>query len=498
MNPTTMAISMYFKALLRLTVMLAVALRAAPVEAEPTREEVSTAMHRAVSFFREHASAGGGYIYQLSADLAKREGEGRVGKSTAWIEPPSTPSVGMAYLKAYRQCGDPLLLDAAKDTATALIRGQLRSGGWDNRIEFDPQDRTKFAYRVEPDDGNKRFNVTTFDDDKSQSAIRFLMQLDRELNCSDPVLHECITYALDAVVHSQYDCGAWPQRYSEFPQASDTPTPQASIPSDWPREFPGVKYESFYTLNDNTLSDLIITMLDAWDLYQDERYLNAALRGGDFLLLAQLPEPQPGWAQQYNFHMQPAWARKFEPPAITGGESQGVMRTLITLYRRTARVTENAERFLEPIPPALAYYRRSLLPDGRLARFYELGTNRPLYFTSDYQLVYHADDLPTHYGFIVASKLDQIELEYDKVRSTPREKLWSAPTTQPPRRSSSLDQQAQALIQALDQRGAWVEAGRLKYHGDDDPTKEVIRSSSFSKNLQVLADWLAADAASAP
>lgn len=489
---------MNFKALLRLTVMVAVALRVAPVGAEPTREEVSTALHRAVSFFREQASAGGGYIYQLSADLTKREGEGRVGTSTAWIETPSTPSVGLAYLTAYRRCGDPMLLEVAKETAMALIRGQLRSGGWDNRIEFDPMDRTKFAYRVEPDDGKKRFNTTTYDDDKSQSAIRFLMQLDRELNFRDTVLHECVLYALEAVVQSQYDSGAWPQRYSEFPQASETPTPPASIPSDWPREFPSVKYEGFYTLNDNTLSDLIVTMLDAWDLYQDRRYLDAAVRGGDFFLLAQLPERQPGWAQQYNFQMQPVWARKFEPPAISGGESQGVMRTLIALYRRTANVTENAERFLQPIAPALAYYRRSLLPDGQLARFYELDTNRPLYFTRDYQLVYHANDLPTHYGFIVGSKLDQIEREYDKVRSTPREKLWSPPTVQPPNRSSSLDKQAQALIQALDHRGAWVEAGRLKYHGDDDPSKEVIRSSSFSKNLQVLADWLAADAASTP
>ena len=41
------------------------------------RYQVTREMHRAVSFFRKHASAGGGYVYQLSADLAKREGEGK-------------------------------------------------------------------------------------------------------------------------------------------------------------------------------------------------------------------------------------------------------------------------------------------------------------------------------------------------------------------------------------------------------------------------------------
>ena len=97
-----------------------------------------------------------------------------------------------------------------------------------------------------------------------------------------------------------------------------------------------------------------------------------------FFVLAQLPEPQPAWAQQYDHEMHPAWARKFEPPAVSGGESQGVIRTLMTLYRRTAAVTDDADRFLEPIPRAIAYLRRSLLNDGRLARFYELETNRPL------------------------------------------------------------------------------------------------------------------------
>ena len=31
----------------------------------------------------------------------------------------------------------------------------------------------------------------------------------------------------------------------------------------------------------------------------------------------QMPDPQPGWAQQYDYDMRPMWARKFEPAAIT-------------------------------------------------------------------------------------------------------------------------------------------------------------------------------------
>lgn len=465
-----------------------------PSYADNTEQEVRDALHRAVTFFRDHVSAGGGYVYQVSADLSKREGEGKVGPTTAWIQPPGTPSVGMAFLQAYQRCGDPILLDAAKETATALIRGQMRSGGWTEQIEFDPRDRLKYAYRVEPTDGRKRRDITTFDDDKSQSAIRFLMRLDQELEFKDAAVHEAVEYALDAVLKSQYTNGAWPQRITDPDQSFDVPVLKASFPETWSRSFPKQKYSDYYTLNDGTISDLISMMVDAWEIYGDQRYLDSALRGGDFLLLAQLPEPQPGWAQQYDRQMHPAWARKFEPPAVTGGESQGVMRTLLMLYRRTAAIRDDAARFLEPLPRALRYYKRSRLDDGRLARFYEIDSNRPLFFTKDYELTYSSDDMPTHYGFIVSSKLDSIEREFEKVRETPKDRLWQPRKPQPIKRSRKLDERVEKIIAALDSRGAWVEEGRLRYHGDDDPVRQVISSRTFSENLNVLADWLAADA----
>ena len=126
--------------LLRLALMTVIGVGFAGVasHAGNSRDEVRDATRRAVTFFRQHASAGGGYIFQLSADLAKREGEGKVGPTTAWIQPPATPSVGLAYLEAYQRCGEPFLLDAAKETAGALLRGQMRSGGWTEQIEFDP------------------------------------------------------------------------------------------------------------------------------------------------------------------------------------------------------------------------------------------------------------------------------------------------------------------------------------------------------------------------
>ncbi len=459
--------------------------------AELTTEAATEAMHRAVRFFRTHCSAGGGYVYRVSADGRHRQGEVAVGATTAWLEPPGTPAVGMAYLNAYRLTRDPVLLEAAKETADALIRTQLVSGGWEDGLEFDPAARKQRAFRVElgpsPQVGKLR-NNTTFDDDKSQSAVRFLMQLDRELKFEDARLHEAARYALDAFVKAQYPNGAWPQRYAKFPVAADFPVRQASIPETWPPSFEGVPYSSYYTLNDNTITDLITSLLDAWDVYQEPRYLEAARRGGDFLLLAQLPEPQPGWAQQYNVEMHPAWARKFEPPALSGGESQGAMRTLMTLYRRTGDA-----KYLEPIDRALAYYRRSLLPDGRLARFYELGTNRPLYFTREYKLVYTDDDLPTHYSFKVSQRLDALEAEYNRVRETPRDSLWKPASTAAPKPSSELSRKAQAAVAALDARGAWVETGEILTLDRRKLRTELMDSKTFASNLQTLASYIAAN-----
>lgn len=453
--------------------------------AELDRREVKTALEKAITFYRSEVSVGGAYVYRYSADLKKAEGEGKVGKTSGWTQPPGTPTVGEAYVEVYELTGSLQALAAARQTAEALIRTQLHSGGWYSRIEVLGPDRKRYAYRVEGKAVRKARNTTTLDDDKTQSCIRFLMRLDRMLKFKDPAVHAVATSSLQSLLDAQFSNGGWAHAYSG--PASEKPVLKANFPEKG-KETRIKNYWEFYTLNDNLVSDVVDVLFLAEEIYGGQkgalgglgkRSRQAAEKAGDFLILAQMPDPQPGWAQQYDFEMKPAWARKFEPASITGGESQAVMRTLLKLYEQTGQ-----KRFLEPLPRALAYYRSSLLPDGKLARFYEMRSNKPLFFTRGYKLTYDDGDVPTHYSFKVSSGLDGIEKRMREFQG----RKWKAPMKKNPGRPS--DEAIGAILKAQDERGAWVEEGRLRYWGKDDETKRVIRSRTFARNITALARWL--------
>jgi len=479
---------MTYRTLLALAVMGMGLLSDSAVAGEATlKGRAAESLHRATEFFRNKVATEGGYLWRYSEDLTIREGEGEATDTTIWIQPPGTPSVGMVYLTAYEATGDAYYLDAARDAAYAIVKGQLRSGGWDYRVEFDPKQRRRYAYRTDPAGDGTR-NVSTLDDDNTQSAVRLLMQVDKALDFKDQKIHEAAQFALSALLEVQYPNGAWPQRFSTPPDPAKFPVKKAGYPDSWSRTFPGQDYKSHYTFNDNSIGDTITTMLEASEVYGDARYRAAAEKAGDFILLAQMPEPQPAWAQQYDADMHPAWARKFEPPAVTGGESQGVMKTLLVLYRATGN-----KKYLEPLPRAMEYLRRSRLPDGRLARFYELKTNKPLYFTKDdYQLTYSDANMPTHYSFKTAFGIEGIAREYERLLAMDPAKLKEPQKPSPPRLSQDLTSRAREAIDSLDAQGRWVEKGRMQFAGKDRSTRRIITTRTFISNVRTLSAYLSA------
>jgi hypothetical protein len=469
-------------------------------------DRTRAALRKAVEFYRTKVATGGGYHFAYAEDLSYGRSEMSEGPTRVEIQRDGTPLVAMAYLEAYEATGEVYYLESARDVARALVKGQYCSGGWDYYIEFEPQKRAQFPYRADGRCGGQGSaespRPTTLDDNVSQAAVRVLMRVDRALDFKDAAIHEAARFALDSLISAQYPNGAWPQRYARFPDPKEFPVRRASYPDSWPRSWPGSNYFTHYTFNDNSIVDAMDAMLEAARIYREPRYLASAEKGGAFILSAQMPEPQPGWAQQYDRDMHPAWARRFEPPSITGGESQSVMRALMLLYRETGNA-----KYLEPLPRALAYYQRSILPEaenpseirrrscpGRTpcaARFYELRTNKPLYITKGtrvtaldqsvanvdgYELSYSDASVITHYAVLVsAAPFADIEREYQEVRKADPASIrrsdqlrgLSPWTDRPPATGTgaatrqNLETRVRAIVDALDPRGAWLEDGTI-------------------------------------
>ncbi len=442
------------------------------------RRQALTAMRKAAAFYRGRVASHGGYVYYYSPDLKQRWGEGVARVDQIWVQPPGTPTVGMAYLKAFEATGDSYYLNAAQETAEALVYGQLKSGGWTNVIDYNPRGRVS-QYRNGRGGGK---NNSSFDDGQSQSAIRLLIHVDKALGFKHDAIHEAAKVGLNALLGAQFPNGAFPQVWTK--PVTRQEILKASYPDyDWRSEGRIKNYWDMYTLNDDVCGYIAETLIDAYHIYNDERFMAALKRLGDFLILSQMPDPQPGWTQQYNYEMKPIWARKFEPPAISGDESQEAIETLMEIYR----VTKD-RKYLEPIPRSIAYLKRSLLRDGRLSRYYELKTNRPLYMFRRgdvYTLTYDDSKLPKHYGWKIESRLGEIAKQYYNLkRNVPSVKR---------RTSVNLEEQVRNIVSSLDRQGRWMSiyrgeglVGQPKFKLDSS----YISSAVFSRNIELLSEYL--------
>ena len=83
-------------------------------------EQAIEALDRAIRSFRT-LSIRGGYVHLYDLDTGERWGEGPTDERTIEVQPPGTPTVGMAYLRAFRVTGRSVYLEVAKEAAEALI-----------------------------------------------------------------------------------------------------------------------------------------------------------------------------------------------------------------------------------------------------------------------------------------------------------------------------------------------------------------------------------------
>jgi hypothetical protein len=117
------------------------------------------------------------------------------------------------------------------------------------------------------------------------------------------------------------------------------------------------------------------------------------------------------WCAQHDEHtLEPAWARAYEPPSLSGSESVGVLRYLMSIKNPSDEIVEAIESgisWLENNSINGVRLERVRNPDGRTerklisdinakplwARFYELETNRPLYLDRDSKFRYEYNEI---------------------------------------------------------------------------------------------------------
>jgi PelA/Pel-15E family pectate lyase len=451
---------------------------AAQPPADDLRAEAQRCLKKAVTHYRDKVASRGGYLYYYTPDLKRRWGEGEFNEDTIFVQPPGTPTVGMAYLQAWAATGDVLYLDAAREAAEALVYGQLQSGGWTQAIHFGPAKRVG-KYR---NGKGGSWNVSSLDDGQTQAALKMLMLADQAFGFKHAAIHEAAEFGLDALLKAQFANGGFPQVWQK--PVEKHPVVQAKYPDyDWKTEGRVKSYWDYYTLNDNLAGSLCDTLITAHLVYREERYKAALEKLGDFLILAQMPDPQPGWCQQYNYEMFPIWGRKFEPAAITGWESQDVMEALIYIAAYTGKT-----KYLEPIPKALAYFKKSLLPDGRVARFYEFKTNKPLYMDAKYELTYDDSAAPSHYGWKQPARFAEIERAYQAIKCG-KVAAYSPPSAQ------ELEADVRRIVKELNPDGQWIstyDGERLVGQPKFERGFRYLSSEVFARNVGTLSRYLRA------
>jgi PelA/Pel-15E family pectate lyase len=220
----------------------------------------------------------------------------------------------------------------------------------------------------------------------------------------------------------------------------------------WPQFFPLRQgYYTRITFNDNAMVNVLTVLRDAAAgaapyAFVDEgrraKARAAVSRGIDVILKTQVKQngTLTAWCAQHDEKtLAPAWARAYEPPSLSGSESVGIVRFLMEIEKPSPEIAaaiEGAAAWLKSVAiPGLRYETftgadgqrdRRVVADpsaGPLwARFYEIGTNRPIFLGRDSVVRYALNEIErerragyAYYGTWPASLLEK---DYPRWRST--------------------------------------------------------------------------------
>jgi PelA/Pel-15E family pectate lyase len=214
----------------------------------------------------------------------------------------------------------------------------------------------------------------------------------------------------------------------------------------WPQYYPdSALYRSQITFNDDAMVNVLNVLQDVVEKKNGFDVVDAALaplsaqavnRGVQCILNTQIivNGKLTAWCAQYNKRtLQPEMARKFELASLSGSESVGIVRFLMRMKNPSEQVKQSIRaavqwldavkiegfKYIDIVAPAEPNGRdRVLVPQAGStvwARFYEIGTNRPIFSGRDSQKKYSVTEIEnerrTGYGWygVWAEKLLKTE-----------------------------------------------------------------------------------------
>lgn len=289
---------------------------------------------------------------------------------------------------ALRQGSDWYASADARASANTLLLYQSSHGAWPKNTDLFksvPQGTLDLIHVSD--------EANTIDNGATTTPLRFLANVIQATG--ETKYEESFARGLDYLFEAQYPNGGWPQFY---------PLREG--------------YYSHITFNDGAMIAVMELFRDVagadttYDFVNKQRRAKAAeavARGIDCILKLQIKQegnPTVWCAQHDENTLDPAWARAYEPPSLSGSESVGIVRFLMSIENPSPEVIASVEG-------AVAWFQSVAINDVRLerfsrengikdcrlvpspdapplwGRFYELGTNRPLFLDRD--SVFHYD-----------------------------------------------------------------------------------------------------------
>jgi len=307
-------------------------------------------------------SENGGYAGIYSIDGTRQWGESLaepLPDGHVWLQRGGTADVGRAFLDAYRLTGNPEHLAEAVEIGLTVAWAQRANGGW-----WYTADVSHRAAAADPLSPVRLDGRASFDDNVTQGCLEFLMELDGYH--SAPWLSDAIGRGFAFIRDAQAPAGGWPQLY----------------PLDG-------TFHDYYTFNDLAINRTVDVLLEGYARYGTPELLEEARRAGEFILLTQGKGGQPAWAEQYDAALDPAAARRFEPVAYSGFVTGANVHTLMKLGMATGD-----QRYVAAAGEASDWLADVAIGPSRWARFYEIGTDRPIYAGKSGTIYYSLDTIP--------------------------------------------------------------------------------------------------------